>query len=108
MEAYISNACGKNVKKASDGYDERERLWKKAKRLVESATGKKTVRHDGHGPGQAPHYQPKNGGGAHVRVPGAHLTEGMGLFGDAIDFFNPLSDAQDLIDLVQDVVESFD
>jgi RHS repeat-associated protein len=51
---------------------------KKAKRLVESATGKKTVRHDGHGPCQAPHYQPKNGGGAHVRVPGAHITEGMG------------------------------
>jgi hypothetical protein len=30
------------------------------------------------------------------------------MFGDAIDFFNPLSDVQDLIDLVQDVGESFD
>jgi RHS repeat-associated protein len=65
---------------------------------------KKIRRHDGHEPGQHDHYQPKSGGG-HVkyRIPGSNLGVsilGCNLLGKAVDFFNPLSDAQDVLDLV--------
>ncbi|MCR5752273.1 MAG: RHS domain-containing protein [Kiritimatiellae bacterium] len=74
---------------------------KKAKRLLEEAKGKgkRIVRHDGHKPGQAPHFQPKQGDGTHIRLPGAHLTSGT-VLGEILDFFNPISDVQDIIDMV--------
>jgi len=79
---------------------------RKGKGLAKEVWGKKTTRHDPHQSGWKSHYQPRGGGG-HVNytVPGAAL--GITLFGDnvfgkAVNFFNPLSDVQDMIDVVTD------
>ncbi|MBQ0721654.1 MAG: RHS repeat-associated core domain-containing protein [Gammaproteobacteria bacterium] len=84
---------------------------KKAKQLAKEKFGQKTVRHDAHTSGQIPHYQHKNGGRGHVFygksrivIPGAAI--GASLFGEdswaaeIVNFFNPLSDLQDVSDLV--------
>ena len=75
------------------------------KRLLEEAKGNKPiVRHDPHKPGQAPHLQTKNGDGSHIRLPGAHITSGTAL-GEIIDFLNPISDAQDIIDIGSEILD---
>ncbi|MBR1588193.1 MAG: RHS repeat protein [Kiritimatiellae bacterium] len=101
---YVSRSSA--VKKLRNGKDVMVTMTgdgrsKKAKRLLEEAKGKgkRIVRHDGHKPGQAKHFQPKQGDGTHIRLPGAHLTSGT-LIGEALDFFNPISDIQDIIDLI--------
>jgi RHS repeat-associated protein len=112
---------GKDVKVTGRGASgAAESLAKKAKGK-DTPEGGKIVRHDGHKPGQDPHYQTQPGDGSHVRydssasvVPGAGLGAAAGdavedatgseFAGDAtqfvIDLFNPLSDVQDVIDLV--------
>ena len=77
---------------------------REAKRFAEEALGDGVVHHGPHKPGQMPHYQKKKGDGRHVfhRIPGAAIGVsliGDNLLGNAADFFNPLSDIQDLIDL---------
>jgi RHS repeat-associated protein len=66
-----------------------------------------------HGDG-AEHYhpRPRNGGHGFLNgtVPGATLGKdvfGDNVVGEAVDFFNPLSDAQDMIDTANDVYDYF-
>jgi hypothetical protein len=80
---------------------------KKAKRLAEEVSDQRIVRHDPHQEGWHSHYQPKSGG-FHVNVPCANLgiqLFGDGFFGQTVDFFNPLSDIQELCDLVEEISE---
>ncbi|MCB1850400.1 MAG: RHS repeat-associated core domain-containing protein, partial [Gammaproteobacteria bacterium] len=84
----------------------------KAKQLAREQFGKKTVRHDAHQQGQTKHYQHKNGGRGHVFygtssrivIPGAAI--GSSVFGEdswgaaMVNFINPLSDVQDVSDLI--------
>ena len=80
-----------------------------AKRLAEEGTRKKIKRHDAHHPelGEYDHFQPKNGGGAHVNVPGANLgivLLGDNFLGNTADFFNPISDVQEGFDISEDIL----
>jgi RHS repeat-associated protein len=114
-------ARGKDVKVTGKGASgAAESLAKKAKGK-NTPEGGNIVRHDGHQPGQDPHYQTQPGDGSHVRydssstiIPGAGLGAAAGdavedatgseTAGDVaafvIDLFNPLSDIEDVIDLV--------
>jgi hypothetical protein len=81
-----------------------------AKKLAREQFGDKTVRHDPHKQGQYPHYQHKNGGRGHVFYDVLTNLTAVGLFGnniltEAIDFFNPFSDAKDVVDLFYDPEE---
>lgn len=77
---------------------------RKARALSKEQFGNKAVRHDAHQDGQLPHYQHKNGGKGHVFYRTlAPLTAGY-YFGDstaaeAMDFFNPASDAIEFLSL---------
>lgn len=78
----------------------------KARRLLKSVTSKKVVVHDGHKPGQKPHVQEKNGGGTHILLFGAKITCALP-FGELLDFFNPISDIQDLLNFVIDFIDEY-
>lgn len=76
-----------------------------AKRLIESVKGKRVVRHDGHRPGELSHMQPKNGGGAHVQLPGAHVSPGT-IVGTVLDFFfNPITEVEDVYNFLIDTLD---
>ncbi|HSL84883.1 MAG TPA: RHS repeat-associated core domain-containing protein [Thermoanaerobaculia bacterium] len=96
-----------------------------ARRIAREAhPDKKIVRHDAHGEGQLPHYQPKSGGKGHVhydaeslvaigaglggavaaRVEAATGSETLGAAaGVAVDFFNPISDINEAANFLQEV-----
>jgi hypothetical protein len=119
-QAQSAYKAGKDVKVTGKGASRAaESLAKKAKGK-NTPEGGEIVRHDGHKPGQDPHYQTQPGDGSHVRydsssivIPGAGIGAAVGdavedatgsqIVGDAtqflIDWFNPLSDAEDVIDL---------
>ena len=85
---------------------------KEAKRLMKEAGGKNTkiVRHDPHNPGQLPHYQPKHGGGVHAFYDTTKAFTAVGLLGDNfftqfIDFFNPISDINEILDIIREAEE---
>ena len=77
---------------------------RQAKRLIESVKGKRVVRHDGHRAGELSHMQPKNGGGAHVQLPGAHIFPGTAV-GTVLELFNPIADVEDVYNLL---IDAFD
>jgi hypothetical protein len=74
--------------------------------MAENQFGKeKTARHDGHKPGDMKHYQHKNGGRGKVYYRALAAGTAVGLAGDnvaaqIVDFFNPISDVKDVVDLV--------
>ncbi len=75
-----------------------------ARGLAREQFGSRTVRHDGHNGGMS-HYQHKNGGQGHVFYRAATGLTFTGQFGDnwateALDFFNPISDVVEVMDLV--------
>jgi hypothetical protein len=90
-----------------------------AKRLARERFGDRTVRHDAHARGQMPHYQHRNGGRGHVYYEARGLIGigaglGSAIFGedtwgaDVVDFFNPLSDIQDVWDFVDPLETEFE
>jgi hypothetical protein len=86
---------------------------KEARRVAAEANpSSRIVRHDPHRPGELPHYQPSTGGKGHVGyvirdlasgLTVAHYLSGQGsvaeFLGQVVDFFNPLSIGQDMVDL---------
>lgn len=109
----VSRDAAKNAlrKGKSDVLVEGAGASKKARKLAKEEWGSKTTRHDPHQPGQMSHYQHKNGGKGHIfyRDTLAGFT-GVGIFGDnffgnAIDFFNPVSDVKDVLDLLDEFNE---
>lgn len=83
---------------------------KKARNLAKQKFGSKKVRHDGHKPGERPHWQHKNSGRGKLMYSlniGANLgvcTFGDNPIGNLIDFLNPLSDLNDLAELGVDLL----
>ena len=108
IRKYISRDSAKKILKTGKGATvtvEGKGVNKKAKRLAEEVTEKRVVRHDPHREGCHSHYQPKSGG-FHVNVPCANIGVTMlgdGFLGNAVDFFNPLSDIQDIFDIVEEL-----
>lgn len=103
--------------------DEARRLLRKQGQNI-SAPGKKSARnaagkgakgHGAHGRGageDGPHFHTADHNGGHAFydaapiIPGATLGVdllGDNIFGQAVDFFNPLSDAQSIIDIYDDL-----
>ena len=77
----------------------------KGKQLARKEFGDKTVRHDAHKDHPHPHYQHKNGGRGHVNYVEKLGTIGVATFGDnllgqAVDFFNPMADVKEAIEIV--------
>ena len=105
----------KILREGGNVYVKGEGSSRKAKRLVEEAFPDKPIkRHSPHQEGWNSHAQTKNGGGAHancklgVSIPGATLGNdilGDNIFGDALNFFNPLDDIQSTVDLYNEVVD---
>jgi RHS repeat-associated protein len=86
---------------------------KDAKNMAREVFGDRTTRHDPHQAGQKPHYQHKNGGRGHVfykTLAAATAINWLGdnALGNTIDFFNPLSDVKDVIDLANELLASGD
>jgi RHS repeat-associated protein len=112
LKKYVSRNSAKKIlssktKKVGTVTLEGKGVNKAAKRLCEEVTDCPIVRHDPHQVGWHTHYQPKSGG-FHVNVPGANIgvmAFGDGFWGNAVDFFNPLSDIQDVFDLVEEFME---
>ena len=80
---------------------------KVGKQMARQAFGNKTVRHDAHRPGQMNHYQHKNGGKGHVFYRSLAVLTFTNAFGDnaltqTMDFFNPISDVVDIMELASD------
>ena len=112
IKRFVSkNAARRCLKKGGDVDVVGSGSSKEARNLAKEKFGKKTVRHDPHQPGQKPHYQKKTGGGGHVKytVPGATAGTyllGDNAFGKTLNFFNPLSDVQDVVDLADELGEA--
>ena len=79
-----------------------------ARQLAREQFGSRTDRHDGHelsnGKTGMPHYQHANGGRGHVFYGMLSSLTFVGAFGDGyvsqgLDFFNPISDVKDVVDL---------
>ena len=109
LKKYISRNSAKKILVEEGGTVtiEGKGVNKAAKRLCEEVSDCPIVRHDPHQVGWHTHYQPKRGG-FHVNVPGANLgvmVFGDGFLGNAVDFFNPLSDVQDIVDIVEEIME---
>jgi hypothetical protein len=92
--------------------EKRKGLRQPAKQIARQAFGKKGVIHSGRrqSPHNLPHGQHKTGKGGHIYYTRTHVPWsnigviicGDNIVGEAADFFNPLGDVEEVINIVKD------
>lgn len=115
---------GRRIWKACSDKEARRRLFKDAgddiriegkgssgrgRKLANEKWPGEAVRHDGHGPGGMKHWQRRTGGDCHI----FYRCTAVGAFGEngltsLLDVFNPMSDINDLRDMVSELQDRQD